>query len=87
MIKRTAIIGSALASVLALGTIVASEGAMAAKKDVEKCYGVSKAGKNDCQTSNSACAGTSTADGQSDAWVYVPNGTCLKLVSGSLDPR
>ena len=84
MYKRTAIIGTAIASVLALGTIVASEGAMAAKKDVEKCFGVSKAGKNDCQTMTSACAGTSSADGQKDAWLYVPSGTCQKLVNGSL---
>ena len=85
MSKRTTVISTAIASVLALGVIAASDVAMAAKKkEVEKCYGIAKAGKNDCQTSNSSCAGTSSADGQKDAWLYVPTGTCLKVVNGSL---
>ncbi len=50
----------------------------------EKCYGVNKAGKNDCSTSTSACAGTARQDNQKDAWVYVPKGTCAKLTGGSL---
>ena len=88
MSKRTTVVSTAIASVLALGVIAASDVAMAAKKkEVEKCFGIVKAGKNDCQTSNSSCAGTSTADGQKDAWVFVPSGTCLKLVNGSLKPQ
>lgn len=50
----------------------------------EKCYGIAKAGKNDCQTSVSACAGTSTKDSQRDAWIYVPKGTCDRIVGASL---
>ena len=53
----------------------------------EKCYGVVKAGQNDCQTATHSCAGTSTADNQSDAWVYVPAGTCAKLAGGSNEPK
>lgn len=53
----------------------------------EKCYGVAKAGKNDCQTASSSCAGTSKADGQGDAWMFVPAGTCGKLVGGSLTKK
>lgn len=49
----------------------------------EKCYGIVKAGKNDCQTSNTSCAGTSKRDSQPDAWVYVPAGTCAKIVGGN----
>jgi uncharacterized membrane protein len=52
----------------------------------EKCFGVAKAGKNDCQTASSSCAGTSKKDGQTDAWMYVPAGTCSKLVNGNLAP-
>ena len=51
----------------------------------ERCYGISKAGKNDCATASSACNGTSKQDFQKDAWVYVPKGTCLKLAGGSLN--
>ena len=54
------------------------------KFSAEKCYGIAKAGSNDCQTNSSACAGTSKQDNQKDAWIYVPRGTCGKIVSGSL---
>jgi len=72
------ILSTAIAGLLATGTTIAAD-----KPKMEKCYGVVKAGKNDCQTSNSACAGTSTKDGQKDAWIYIPKGTCDKLVGGS----
>ena len=71
-------IASALAAALVLPAAAQAQGNM------EKCYGVSKAGKNDCQTAASSCAGTSKKDSQSDAWVSVPKGTCEKLVGGKL---
>lgn len=49
----------------------------------EKCYGVVKAGKNDCQTVSNSCAGTSKKDAQADAWIYLPAGTCDRVVGGS----
>jgi uncharacterized membrane protein len=49
----------------------------------EKCYGIVKAGKNDCATVTSSCAGTAKRDNQPDSWVYVPTGTCDKIVGGS----
>jgi uncharacterized membrane protein len=52
----------------------------------EKCYGVVKAGNNDCQTATSSCAGTSRRDAQGDAWLYVPAGSCTRVVGGSLEP-
>lgn len=54
---------------------------------VEKCFGVAKAGKNDCQTASSSCAGSSKQDRQPDAWIYVPKGTCDKISGGSLTPK
>ncbi|NVK32654.1 MAG: DUF2282 domain-containing protein [Gammaproteobacteria bacterium] len=56
---------------------------MAADQDMEKCYGVVKAGHNDCATANSSCAGTSKSDSQSDAFVMVPEGLCDRLAGGS----
>jgi uncharacterized membrane protein len=50
----------------------------------EKCYGIAKKAKNDCQTANSSCAGTSKTDRQADAWIYVPTGTCDRIVGASL---
>ena len=72
-------IASALAAALVLPAAAQAQGNM-----MEKCYGVSKAGKNDCQTAASSCAGTSKKDSQSDAWVSVPKGVCEKLVGGKL---
>jgi len=57
------------------------------KFESEKCYGIAKAGKNDCQTANSSCAGTSKRDGQGDAWIYMPAGACDRVVGGSLQPK
>ena len=80
--KNTILVASALATVLSLSAI---PGAQAA--DNEKCYGIAKAGKNDCQTATHSCAGTATADAQPDSWIYVPAGTCEKVVGGSLEPK
>lgn len=52
----------------------------------EKCYGVARAGMNDCFTAANSCAGTVGSDNSPAAWVYVPQGTCKKLTGGSLEP-
>jgi uncharacterized membrane protein len=89
MKKRNMFIASAIVAALAVPLVSTSQAGPAPKPkfESEKCYGVSKAGKNDCQTANSSCAGTSRRDSQKDAWVYVPAGTCEKLVSGSMQPK
>ena len=57
------------------------------KFEHEKCFGISRAAKNDCQTANSSCAGTSKRDNQGDAWIYMPTGACDKVVGGSKEPK
>ena len=54
------------------------------KKEREKCYGVAKAGKNDCaaKDKSNACAGQSKKDADANTWVYVPAGLCEKLTGG-----
>ena len=69
-------IAAALVAALVLPAATQAQGSM------EKCYGVAKAGKNDCQTAKSSCAGTSKTDAQADAWVSLPKGACDKLVGG-----
>lgn len=49
----------------------------------EKCYGVARAGKNDCFSASHSCGGTSTKSGDGDSWVYVPAGLCQNLAGGS----
>lgn len=85
MINSKTIIQSALAAVVASGALGGS--AALAEDKPEKCYGVVKAGKNDCQTASSSCAGTSKVDNQPDAWIYLPKGSCEKIVGGSLEPK
>jgi len=55
--------------------------------DYEKCYGVAKAGKNDCFTASNSCAGAAQEERQGDAWIYVPKGTCDKIAGSSLGPK
>ncbi|WP_298471302.1 DUF2282 domain-containing protein [uncultured Erythrobacter sp.] len=54
--------------------------ASAGSGEKEKCYGVSKAGENDCAAGpGTSCAGTSVVDYQGNAWTYVDAGTCLTI--------
>ncbi len=84
MKKSNLALATAVTGLIALGASTLSAPAMAAEK--EKCYGVAKAGKNDCATKTSSCAGTSTEDGQSDAFIMVPKGLCDRLSGSSSEP-
>ena len=91
MIDTKSLVGSAIAALAMLGvqSIANAQSGPAPVPDFsfEKCYGISKAGQNDCQTSTHSCAGTATADNQPDAWLYLPAGSCAKVVGGSLEPK
>jgi uncharacterized membrane protein len=76
------LVASALAAAVSMSAIGSTHAA-----DNEKCYGIAKAGKNDCQTATHSCAGTSTADADAASWIYLPAGTCEKLADGSLEPK
>lgn len=85
---------AALAAVLALSagvSIAAADEHMKSKGDTEKCYGVAKAGENDCKAgAGTSCAGSSKVDYQPGAWKMVPKGTCATIKTpngmGSLTP-
>ncbi|MCB2081414.1 MAG: DUF2282 domain-containing protein [Hyphomicrobiales bacterium] len=51
----------------------------------EKCYGIVKAGKNDCGAADGShsCAGSATADSGANEWIFLPKGTCDRIVGGS----
>jgi uncharacterized membrane protein len=92
MANRNMLLGSAMAVALSLALDARAPSAQGGPAPVpkfehEKCYGIAKAGKNDCQTANSSCAGTSRRNAQGDAWVYVPKGSCDKIVGGSLQAK
>ena len=86
-LNKKMLIGTAVASALTMAASTSSV-VMAGEKKMERCYGVAKAGKNDCAAGpGTSCAGTSTKDAQGNAWMYVAKGTCEKLVGGSLKPK
>lgn len=83
--NRRTLLASAMTGLVAMGAATVSTQALASG-NMEKCYGVAKAGKNDCATKVSSCAGTNKVDGNPNAFVVVPKGVCQKLAHGSLTP-
>jgi uncharacterized membrane protein len=84
--SKRALIVSALAAAVAAPSLVLAQGgpAPAPTFKAEKCYGLAKAGKNDCaSTGNNSCAGTSKVNADKKAWIYVPEGYCERIVGGS----
>ncbi len=81
-------IKSAIMSVFALSTVssFAATATSATEQNMEKCYGIVKAGQNDCATATQSCAGSATKNNQPDAFLFLPKGTCNKIVGGSLSP-
>lgn len=53
------------------------------KPGMEHCYGVAKAGKNDCASAGHSCAGQATKDMDKSSWLSLPAGVCAKLSGGS----
>jgi uncharacterized membrane protein len=79
---------TAIGALLALGALgLAAPTSAADKADQEKCYGVAKAGKNDCAAGTHSCAGQSKVSGDGRDFVAVPKGTCERLNGGSLTPK
>ena len=87
--KKNIVLRSAIAGVVALGFLAAGTPSMAGddhgkmKMDGEKCYGVAKAGMNDCKSGMHGCKGKAKADGEKDSFIVVPKGTCAKIAGGS----
>ena len=70
-----ALVGSAMAAAL-VGAVTTATPAVA-QEGMEKCFGVSLAGKNDCAAgAGTTCAGTAKVDYQGNAWALVPEGLC-----------
>jgi uncharacterized membrane protein len=66
----------------AIAGLLSATSGFAAAQDApkkEKCFGVAKAGKNDCGTGAHSCAGQAKADNVPEEWKYVEKGTCEKM--------
>ena len=82
MSNHSSMLQLAISGVLALSGAALTSTALAAQDGMEQCAGIVKAGKNDCATSANACHGHVTSDANSEAWIYVPQGTCARIVGG-----
>jgi len=73
------------AALAAAGTSVAADESKSMDKaGTEHCYGIAKAGKNDCASAAHSCAGQSTKDMGKGEFVAVPAGVCAKIAGGSM---
>jgi uncharacterized membrane protein len=81
MSKTHEMIQAAVAGLLAAGMLAAPASAVAAEPAKEKCFGVAKAGQNDCGSkySKHSCAGQSKVDNDPNDFKLVAAGTCEKM--------
>jgi uncharacterized membrane protein len=89
MTSKSAILAAAVGSLFVLSATARSADETKVSADetsMEKCYGVAKAGKNDCAGGAHACAGQSSKSGSPSDFLKVPKGTCERIVGGRLTP-
>ncbi len=89
MSKPTNKLYTSIAAILAIGSTVMAGNVQAVPdqpKFWEKCAGIAKAGMNDCGALDGkhGCAGQATVDNAANEWIYVPEGTCTKIVGGKV---
>ena len=82
MTKNQALFSTAVASLIAIGGLTAA--GQASAQDMEKCYGVVSAGKNDCAGAGHTCQGQATADASAEEFILLPAGTCDRLTGGEV---
>ena len=85
MNTKTAILAAAIGGLVAFANTASAADDKAAQ--TEKCFGVAKAGKNDCAGAAHSCQGMGKKDGDGKEWVKLPKGTCERIVGGSLTAK
>ena len=82
-------INEAMIQLAVLTTLVlnSTHALAATKTKMEKCYGIVKAGMNDCQTATAKCASSATKDNQRNAFIFLPKGICSRIVGGELTAK
>jgi uncharacterized membrane protein len=81
------LVASTIAASVALPALAMAGRAPMPTFSSEKCYGIAARAANDCRTATHSCAGSSTKASDPASWLYVPAGTCEKIVGGSLKPK
>ena len=86
--KTSLLIATAVTATVALPLLANAGPAPVPTRTAEKCYGIAAAGLNDCAATGShSCAGEAKRASDPNSWIYVPAGTCHKIVGGSLTPK
>ena len=84
---KARLLSTAIGGVLALGALCASAQA-ADDSNSEKCYGIARAGKNDCAGAQHACSGQSKEGANlGKEFIKLPKGTCERIQGGSLTSK
>lgn len=81
--NQRAMIAATAAAVMSLSMVAVH----AATQEKEKCFGIAKAGQNDCASISGAhsCAGQSKVDMDKGEWKYVAKGTCKDMKGLTMD--
>ena len=85
MHTKNLILAAAIGGLMSLGATPAS--AAGAAPATEKCFGLVRAGKNDCAANGHSCSGQSKKDADGKEWIKLPKGTCERLTGGSLSAK
>ena len=82
MNSKRALITTAVSSLLAVGALAVS--AQDEAPEMEKCYGIVKAGANDCAGPGHTCQGQATTDADPNEYILLPAGTCDRIAGGEV---
>lgn len=86
-LPKSIMTAAALTAFVAGAALMASEAQaapVAPKAGHEMCGGIVKAGLNDCKANGHSCAGQAKTDADPKEFVYIPSGTCEKIVGGNV---
>lgn len=84
MTSKRKLLAAAASTAFALGALATTGTAAAQDQQMEKCYGVVKAGKNDCAGPGHSCQGQASTDADPNEFILVPAGTCERLTGGEV---
>jgi uncharacterized membrane protein len=84
-LSKTVLTGMLLASTVA--PLTSSHASKPTKLKLEKCYGITKKGHNDCGTSAHSCSNKATKDNDSKEWIYTLKGNCSRILGGKTKPE
>jgi len=87
--KSTVTFQAAIAGILALGLQARAAGEIHVEQPpgTEQCFGIAKAGQNDCGTATHSCGSVAKTDNDPSEWKYVPKGTCEKIGGKRASPE